>query len=53
MSEFLKKIGGIVPARVRYCESDGSISSRDTRLNEIQDSIVREMMPLRGFFSGA
>ena len=52
MSEFLRSISGVVPACVHYCEIDGTVSNRDTRLNQIQDSIVREVAPLRGFFSG-
>lgn len=53
MSEFFKKISGIVPAHVRYCENDGNVSTRYARLDEIQNSIVCEVVTLRGFFSGA
>ncbi|MFN2528042.1 MAG: hypothetical protein ABR584_04935 [Candidatus Baltobacteraceae bacterium] len=53
MTEFLRSIGGMIPARVRYCEVDGSIFGRDARTDQVRDWVVREVAPLHGFFTGA
>lgn len=43
---------GELPCCVRYCEVDGAIVTRDSRISAVHDSVVREVAPLRGFYSG-
>jgi len=43
---------GELPCFVRYCEVDGAVVTRDSRMMDVHDSAVRKVAPLGGFSNG-